>query len=373
MTRPLDGTLVVALEQVVAAPMCGRRLADAGARVIKIERPEGDNARSIDRVVHGESTHFVWLNRGKESVVLDLTAANDRRLFEAMLGKADVFVQNLKPGAIGRLGYATAELCARFPRLVCCSISGYGETGPFADRKAYDLLIQAEAGLAAITGGPEAPARVGVSVVDIGTGQFAYEAILEALLARAHTGRGADIKVSMFDCMMEWMTVPLLLAEWAKAPTRIGLKHPTIAPYGVFTAKDRVPILVSVQNDREWRVFADKILGNAALGADPRFDTNPRRLANRADVDGLVARRFAEDDAATLAGLMGRHDVAFGRVNDIDAVLRHPLLRRVEVATPSGPVAVPAPAVQSGTIDDGVKRVPALGADTDRVRREFLG
>jgi formyl-CoA transferase len=373
MTRPLEGILVVALEQVVAAPMCGRRLADAGARVIKIERPEGDNARTIDKLVHGESTHFVWLNRGKESVVLDLARPDDRSLFEAMLAKADVFVQNLKPGAIAKLGYATEDLCARYPRLVCCSISGYGETGPFADRKAYDLLIQAEAGLASITGGPEAPARVGVSLVDIGTGQFAYEAILEALLARARTGKGADLKVSMFDAMMEWMTVPLLLGEWAKAPTRIGLKHPTIAPYGVYTAKDGLPILISVQNDREWRVFADKILGDAALGTDERFASNPKRLANRTTVDGIVQTRFAKDTAADLAALMKRHDVAFGSVNDVAALLKHPVLRRVSVETPTGPVAIPAPPVQGETIAREFGPVPALGAHTEAVRREFLG
>src|SRR3974377_2344088 len=265
MILPLSGLLVVSLEQAVAAPMCTCRLADAGARVIKIERPEGDFARGYDDLVHGESAYFVWLNRGKESVALDLAKVEDKALLEAMLAKADGFVQTLKPGAGGKLGFAPDRLRRDYPRLIVCSVSGYGERGPYAQRKAYDLLIQAEAGLASITGGPEAPARVGVSVVDVAAGLNAYQAILEALIARGRTGEGAEISISMFDAMADWMTVPLLQHEGGKTPKRVGLAHPSIAPYGVFRTRDGADVLISIQSDREWRVLARDVLGNAAL------------------------------------------------------------------------------------------------------------
>src|SRR6201994_4691360 len=278
MALPLEGLLVVSLEQAVAAPMCSCRLADAGARVIKIERPEGDFARGYDDLVHGESAYFVWLNRGKESLVCDLTKPADKALLEAMLAKADVFIQNLKPGAAARLGFALDRLRRDHPRLITCSVSGYGETGPYAQRKAYDLLIQAEAGLASVTGGPEAPARVGVSVVDIAAGMNAYEGILEALIARGRTGQGADISISMFDAMADWMTVPLLQHEGGRTPKRIGLAHPSISPYGVFKTRDGVDILISIQSDREWRVLAKDVLGDVALADDPHFATNVERV-----------------------------------------------------------------------------------------------
>src|SRR6185503_18185629 len=300
MPLPLSGLLVVSIEQAVAAPQCTCRLADAGARVIKVERPEGDFARDYDHVVHGESTHFVWLNRGKESVIVDLSKPDDKKLLEAMLARADVFVQNLKPGALAKLGFAVSRLRKEYPRLICCSISGYGESGPYAQRKAYDLLIQAESGGSSVTGGPEAPARVGVSIVDIAAGFNAYQAILEALLARAKTGQGAEISISMFDAMAEWMTVPLLWEEGGTPFRRIGLSHAGIAPYGVFRTRDQAEILISIQNDREWRVLADKVLGNAALGADPKFATGPARVANRPQTDGHVAKAFAAIDVALL-------------------------------------------------------------------------
>ena len=283
MTLPLSGLLVVSVEQAVAAPQCTCRLADAGARVIKVERPEGDFARDYDHVVHGESANFVWLNRGKQSVVLDLGKSGDKALLEAMLAKADVFVQNLKPGAIAKLGFAMARLRKDYPRLICCSISGYGETGPYAQRKAYDLLIQAESGVSSVTGGPEGPARVGVSIVDVAAGLNAYEAILEALIARGRTNEGAEISVSMFDAMAEWMTVPLLHGEGGVPFKRIGLAHAAIAPYGVFKSRDGADILIAIQNDREWRVLAEKVLGDAALGSDPkvRHQSEARREPDR--------------------------------------------------------------------------------------------
>ena len=290
MTLPLSGLLVVSLEQAVAAPMCTCRLADAGARVIKIERPEGDFARYYDGFAHGECSYFVWLNRGKESVVLDLGKAEDKALLEAMLKRADIFVQNLKPGTVGKLGFPIARLRRDYPRLICCSISGFGDSGPFAKRKAYDLLIQAEVGLASITGTTE-PSRVGVSVVDVSTGMNAYEAILEALLARQRTGEGAELSLSMFDSIADWMAVPLMQQEAGKPPQRVGLTHSAIAPYGAFPTRDGAQILIGIQNDREWRVLAEKVLGDADLAADPDFATNQARVQRRAETDGKVAAK----------------------------------------------------------------------------------
>jgi len=374
MPKPLAGTLVLSLDQAVAAPLTGRRLADAGARVIKVERPEGDFARSYDSYVRGQCTHFVWLNRGKESVVADLTRADDRALFEAILAKADVLIQNLKPGALAKLGYPVEALRRRHPRLICCSISGYGEDGPYRDRKAYDLLIQAESGLASVTGGPEAPARVGVSVVDICTGMTAYEAILEALIARGRTGAGADIRVSMFDSMMEWMAVPMLYTEFGVPPRRMGLSHSSLAPYGVFQTADGLPILISIQNDREWAAFCAKVLGAPELAKDARFASNAARNDNRRETDGLVARCFAERTFAELAARLEAAEIAFARVNDIPAILRHPHLRRILVGSPAGPIPLPAPPARfMGEEPPGFGPLPALGEHTAAVRREFLG
>jgi formyl-CoA transferase len=371
MALPLEGLLVVSVEQAVAAPQCTCRLADAGARVIKVERPEGDFARRYDALVHGESAYFVWLNRGKQSVVLDLGQAADKAVLEAMLAKADVFVQNLKPGAIGKLGFAVTRLRKDYPRLICCSISGYGESGPYAQRKAYDMLIQAESGLASITGGPEAPARAGVSVVDIAAGMNAYEAILEALLARAHTGAGAAIAVSMFDAMTDWMAVPLLQHEGGDTPKRIGLAHTSISPYGAFKTRDGGDVLISIQNDREWLILAEHVIGDKALAADPNFATNVERMKRRAETDGRVAAAFAAVDVVPLVEKLTRYDIAFGVINDLNLLARHPHLRRVSVGTPTGPASMPAPAA----IHDGVPRklgaVPALGEHSDIIRKEF--
>jgi itaconate CoA-transferase len=354
MPLPLDGLLVVALEQAVAAPMCTCRLADAGARVIKIERPEGDFARGYDNLAHGESAYFVWLNRGKESVVLDLAVSTDRGLLEALLARADVFVQNLKPGAVAKLGFAIERLRRTYPRLIVCSVSGYGESGPYAQRKAYDLLIQAESGLASVTGGPEAPARVGVSVVDIATGMNAYEAILEALLARVRTGEGAALSLSMFDAMADWMTVPLLQTEGGKPPQRLGLAHPTIAPYGVFKSRDGADILISIQSDREWRVLAVEVLGDKALAADPDFATNVARVKRREETDARVQAVFGAHDVDDLAQKLAASDIAFARVNDTALLATHPHLRRLTIATPSH-----QPAIRSGA---GVGRAHGCGA-----------
>jgi formyl-CoA transferase len=382
MPLPLKGILVIALEQAVAAPMCTCRLADAGARVIKVERPEGDFARGYDKLARprgageqhgeGESAYFVWLNRGKESVVLDLARGADKALLAAMLAKADVFVQNLKPGAIAKLGFPLEDLRRVHPRLVICSISGYGESGPYAARKAYDMLIQAESGLASVTGGAEAPARVGVSVCDIAAGMNAYEAVLEALIARGRTGEGAAISISMFDAMADWMAVPLLQYEGGQPPKRIGLAHTSIAPYGVFKTKDGADILISIQSDREWRVLAERVLGDKSLAADPAFATNVERVKRRTATDGRVAAVFGALDEAALTAKLAAADIAFARVNTTADLASHPQLRRVEVATPSGVVSYPSPAARR----DGEARrygaVPALGEHSEKIWAEFL-
>jgi itaconate CoA-transferase len=373
MALPLEGLLVISVEQAVAAPQCTCRLADAGARVIKVERPEGDFARRYDGLVHGESAYFVWLNRGKQSVVLDLAKPDDRTLLEAMLAKADVFVQNLKPGAIAKLGFSFERVRRDYPRLICCSISGYGESGPYAQRKAYDMLIQAESGLASITGGPEAPARAGVSVVDIAAGMNAYEAILEALLARGRTGQGAAIAISMFDAMADWMAVPLLQHEGGDTPKRIGLAHTSISPYGAFKTRDGADVLISIQNDREWRILAEHVMGDKALAANPSFATNVERVKRRAETDGRVAAAFASMDVEPLVEKLARYDIAFGRINDLDLLARHPHLRRIAVDTPTGPAHMPAPTAIYDGAPRGYGAVPALGEHTKQIRAEFGG
>jgi itaconate CoA-transferase len=370
MSLPLEGLLVISMDQAVAAPLCACRLADAGARVIKIERPEGDFARGYDSLAKGESAYFVWLNRGKESVVLNLTKDKDKVLLERMLAKADVFIQNLKPGAIGKLGFAIERLRRDYPKLICVSISGFGETGPYATRKSYDLLVQAESGLASVTGGPEAPARVGVSVTDVAAGLNAYEAVLEAIIARGRTGQGATLSVSLFDAMADWMTVPLLHHEGGQSPKRLGLAHPSIAPYGVFKSKDDIPILISIQNDREWRILAAEVMDDTALAADPKFAKLIDRVKHRAETDGKVAASFATMDVATLSKKLEAADIAFARVNDVAGLIGHPHLRRISVDTPHGPVSYPAPA----PIRDQARsygRIPALGEHTEKVRKEF--
>jgi itaconate CoA-transferase len=362
---PLTGVTVVAVEQAVAAPFCTARLADAGATVLKIERPEGDFARGYDDVVHGESSYFVWLNRGKRSVVLDLASPAGRDRLGDLLADSDVLVQNLKPGALAKLGFSAEALRARHPALIACSISGYGETGPLASRKAYDLLIQAESGLASITGGPDGPARVGISIVDIATGATAHAAILEALIARGRTGHGAEIAISMFDVMADWLTVPLLHEEGGRSPKRAGLAHPSIAPYGVFVTREGGQILISIQSDREWAKFCAEVLVNPALVQDARFVSNVARVRNRAETDRAVAEAFARFERLDAIAALNRADVAFAELNDMAALSRHPHLRRITVEAPSGPVSFPAP----GPIVAGETRlygpVPALGQVAD--------
>src|ERR1700728_714197 len=290
---PLEGLIVIAVEQAVAAPFCSSRLADAGAHVIKVERPEGDLARGYDAAAKGQSSYFVWLNRGKDSVVVDLATSEGRASLEALIASADVLLQNLKPGSMDKLGFSLDRLKKDYPALICCTISGYGDDGPYAHRKAYDLLIQAESGLASITGGADGPSRVGLSIVDIATGATAHAAILEALIVRSRSGDGADIRISMFDVMADWLSVPLLNSEAGNPPQRMGLAHPSIAPYGVFRSKDGRDILISIQSERAWKKLCAGGLAQPGLPNDPRFSHMVERVRNRALTDKTVGDCFA--------------------------------------------------------------------------------
>ncbi len=339
MGRPLEGLLVLSLEQAVAAPYCSSRLADAGARVIKVERPEGDFARKYDRAVGDLSSYFVWLNRGKQSLVADIKAPEDAALLHRILARADVFIQNLAPGAAERAGFGSAALRARHERLITVDISGYGDTPDYAGMKAYDLLVQAETGLASITGHPAGPGRVGISVADVGCGMYAHAAVLEALIERGITGRGKGLSTSLFAAMADWMTVPLLYTEGTGAPPpRMGLAHPSVCPYGAFALEDGTLVLISIQNEREWQQFCAVFLGDPVLPQRPGFESNVARVANRSEVDGVIGARFAVLGREEARQLLLQANTAFGFVNDVPALARHPALRRVEVGTPSGPV-----------------------------------
>ena len=341
---PLEGLTVIAVEQAVAAPFCSSRLADAGAHVIKVERPEGDFARAYDAAVKGQSSYFVWLNRGKDSVVIDLATKEGRASLEALISGADVLIQNLKPGSMHKLGFALERLRKDYPKLICCTISGYGDDGPYAQRKAYDMLIQAESGLASITGGPEGPSRVGISVVDIATGATAHAAILEALFARSRSGKGADIRISMFDVMADWLAVPLLNSEAGNPPQRMALAHPSIAPYGAFRSGDGKDILISIQSEREWKKLCADVLGQPDLPNDPRFSNMVERVRNRDLTDKTVSDIFASLTRDELLKRLSDADIAFAEVNTMADLAVHPHLRRIEVDTPGGLVSYPAPA-----------------------------
>ena len=370
---PLEGLLVVALEQAVAAPYCTSRLADAGARVIKIERPEGDFARGYDRAAQGTSSYFAWLNRGKESLVLDIKTPRDRALLDALLAKADVFVQNLAPGAVDRLGLGTATLRGRRPALITCDISSYGSEGPYAARKGYDLLLQAETGLLSVTGTPDGAGRVGVSVCDIATGMYAYQGVLEALIARGLTGIGQALQVSLFDAVADWMTVPLLQAEASgENPARLGLHHVSIAPYGAYRCGDGSEVLISIQNDREWRGFCAQVLRAPELADDSRFIDNPGRVANRGALDAIIETTFGALPRAALVARLDQAGVAFGALNTVLELAEHPHLRRAWVETPGGPVSIVAPPILRPDGTAALGPVPAIGQHTADIRREFL-
>ncbi|MBI1173526.1 CoA transferase [bacterium] len=365
----LSGLLVVALEQAVAAPLCTVRLADAGARVIKVEREGGETARAYDSAVHGQSAYFVWLNRGKESAVLDLKGP-DLALFHAMLERADVLVQNLIPGALPRLGLTPEVIAARFPRLIALSINGYGQDTPYAPMRAYDMLVQAESGICSVTGTPDTPCKIGVSAADIATGMNAHAAVLEALIERAKTGRGKQIEIAMFDGMADWMAVPLLHHEYGQRETRRhGLSHAAIYPYRPFACADGT-LIVAIQSNAEWQRFCST-LSRPDLALREDFATNERRVANRRALDSELDPLFA---ALTIAGAIARMEaaaIAWGRQTEVRDLGHHPAVRRVEVQTPTATISVPRPAGRDAGFRPGP--VPALGAQTEAIRREFGG
>jgi crotonobetainyl-CoA:carnitine CoA-transferase CaiB-like acyl-CoA transferase len=361
---PLEGLIVVAVEQAVAAPFCTSRLADAGANVIKIERPEGDFARAYDAAAKGQSSYFVWLNRGKKSVVIDLATDQGKKDLEKLIAGADVLVQNLKPGSMDKLGFSRERLLKDYPKLISCTISGYGDDGPYAQRKAYDLLIQAESGLCSITGGPESPSRVGMSIVDVATGAAAHAAILEALIARGRTGKGCDIRISMFDVMADWLTVPLLNFENGNPPKRMGLAHPSVAPYGVFKSKDDHEILISIQSEREWKIFCAKVIDQPDLPGDERFGTMIARVKNRKLTDDTVATAFGKLARDELLKRLSDADIAFAEVNTMEGLSNHPHLRRIDVDSPNGVVSYPAPAAMIVGETRVFGAIPSIGTDT---------
>lgn len=369
---PLHGLLVVSLEQAVAAPYCSSRLADAGARVIKIERSEGDFARSYDRVVHGESAYFVWLNRGKESLVLDIKDDEDAALLHRIVATADVFIQNLAPGAAARAGLGSRELRERHPRLITCDISGYAEGGPYADMKAYDLLVQAESGLCSVTGTPDGPGRVGASVCDIACGMYAHAAILEAILKRDKEGDGQAITVSLFGSMAEWMTVPLLHYDYGgTVPPRVGLSHPSIHPYGAYSTKDGKLVLIAIQNEREFTRLCAEVLGQAEISLDRRFESNVARCAHRGELDDIIKSVFGSLARDALTARLREARIAFGELNDVAGLSRHSALRRTKIDSPTGPIRLVAPPAQSGDTQRRLGPVPALGEHSPRIRQEF--
>ena len=363
---------MLSLEQAVAAPYCSSRLADAGARVIKVERAEGDFARFYDRSIGELSSYFVWLNRGKQSLVADIKQSQDVALLGAILEHADVFIQNLAPGAAARAGFDSEELRARHPRLITVDISGYGETGGYADMKAYDLLVQAESGLAMLTGHPAGPGRVGVSVCDIACGMSAHAAVLEALIERGRTGRGSGLKASLFDAIADWMNVPLLQFEGSgRAPERMGLAHPTICPYGAFKTADGARVLIAIQNEREWASFCAHFLDEPNLTLQRGFDSNVARVSNRTAVEARIATTFAQFTRHEVTTRLRAANTAFGFVNDIPALAQHPALRRISVDTPAGPAQIVAPPVMTTSGLAHLGPIPAIGEHSELIRAEF--
>ncbi|MCX5425518.1 CaiB/BaiF CoA-transferase family protein [Streptomyces sp. NBC_00078] len=370
---PLSGITVVSLEQAVAAPYATRQLADLGARVIKVERPGGgDFARRYDTTVHGHSSYFVWLNRSKESLTLDFKDPRGRDILDQLLDGADVFVQNLAPGAADRLGLGVDTLTERYPRLIPCTISGYGTTGPWADRKSYDLLVQCQTGLVSLTGTADGTARVGISVADIAAGMYAYTGVLTALYTRATTGRTHPVEVSLFEALAEWMGQPANYTRYGGSqPARLGTQHATIAPYGAFTTADGKQVLFSVQNEREWATLCADFLGRPALTGDPRFATGTDRVTHRAEVNAIVAERIARSDAEEILKDLEEIGIACAGVNDVAAFLDHPVLaareRWREVAVPGATVLALLPPADLAGVPARMDPVPDAGQHTDTI------
>ena len=377
MKRPLDGITVVGLEQVIAGPFCTRQLAELGARVIKIERPgSGDAARGYDKTVNGLSSHFVWVNRSKESLCLDVKHPDAKPVLEKLLQKADVFVQNLAPGAAERLGLGAAELRAKHPRLIWCGISGYGPAGPYADKKAYDLLVQCEAGLLSVTGTPGQPAKAGIPVADIAAGMYAFSSILAALYRRQAEGAGATLDITMFESLGEWMGFPAYFTAYGgEAPPRSGAHHATIVPYGPFKAGDGGTVFLSIQNEREFGRFCDAVLLNPGLQTDPRFSSGPLRAANRNAMHEEIDRTFSKLKAAEILARLDKADIANAKLNSMREFWDHPQLeareRWREVGTPAGPVEAMKPPFNLDGFEPRMDAVPALGAHSRAILLEL--
>ncbi|KVE04566.1 CaiB/BaiF CoA transferase family protein [Burkholderia anthina] len=372
VSRPLEGLVVVSIEQALAAPLCTGRLAEMGARVIKVERAEGDFARGYDDAANGQASYFVWTNRGKESIVLDFKDAEDAELLHRMLAGADVFVQNLAPGALVRAGFGSELLRERYPRLVTCDISGYGTDNAASNLKAYDLLVQCESGLAGITGAPEACGRIGVSICDIGAGMNATIAVLSALALRERTGCGSGVSVSLFDGAADWMSIPYVHEVYGTgAPKRLGLKHPSIAPYGAFTTRDANDIVISIQNEREWQQFCARFMRQPELGRDPRFASNTERVRNREALDRIIATAFAALDIDEALARLSDSNTAFGQVRSVGQMARHPALRTWPMTVDGKTLQMIAPAVRAPWDVGRFAPAPGLGEHSESLREEF--
>ncbi len=371
---PFEGITVVALEQAVAAPLCTGRLAEAGARVIKIERKGGDFARNYDHAAKGESSYFVWLNQGKESLELDLKNTDDQALLMKIISQSDVLIQNLAPGATERLGFGSEQLRAKFPKLITCDISGYGDSGSYQHMKAYDFLVQCETGLVSVNGAAEAPGRVGVSVCDIGAGMNALIGIQQALFLRQTSGLGSGIKVSLFDTLSDWMMVPAIHEEYGEgAPAPAGMRHPSIAPYGGFESADGQTVALSIQNEREWVNLCENVLGDKSIAEDERFNSNNNRVKNRPALDGLLQAFFKQLSTDEMCEKLLKANIAFGKVNSVRGLLNHPQLRKKNIALHNGAsIELIASPIQS-TIsqNEAAPYVPKSGEHNDALRREF--
>ena len=374
---PLDGITVIAVEQAVAAPFATRQLADLGARVIKIERPSvGDFARGYDTTVRGMASHFVWLNRSKQSLTLDLKRPEAQGVLRELLARADVFIHNLAPGAVDRLGFGATVLRESFPRLITCEMSGYGPDGPYAQKKAYDLLIQSETGLLSITGTNDTPSKVGISIADIAAGMYAYTSVLTALLIREKTGAGVAMQVSLFDALGEWMGYPMYYAGYGpEAPRRTGAHHAAIAPYGPVTTGDGEVVYLGIQNEREWRRFCEVVLEDPALAVDARFASNTKRVEHRELLDGLIRARVATLSAEALIDRLERARIANARMNTLEQFLAHPQLaargRWRDVGSPVGPLRALVPPVTIENVEPVMGPVPGVGDHTDQILAEL--
>ncbi len=368
-TLPLQGLTVVTIEQALAAPLCSSRLAEAGARVIKIERAQGDFARGYDSAVKGESSYFTWTNQGKESVVLDFKKSTDAQCLSRLLSQADIFIQNLAPGALQRSGFGSEALREKHPKLITCDISGYSPSTQTSHLKAYDLLIQAESGLLDVSGGVNEIGRIGVSICDIGAGMTAHAAILEALLLRHKTGKGSGVQVSLFDVVADWMSVPLMHYDYAgKAPKRVGLHHPSIAPYGAYPVKDNQLIIIGIQNEAEWQRFCKGVLKQPELSSDERFHSNNQRVANRVLLDDAIQTGTLQLQKTELIARLIEHKIAFGSVSSVAELSEHPGLRRRKVGLTEGvQVSIPARPIVNTEFQPISGRSPKLGEHTSNI------